>query len=438
MLFYLSGSSIGGRKTNSTNIMKKRTLTIAGLCVNPDRTFMATVAIDTETGLISGISSYDPNADIVVTDCLIFPGFLDVHVHGRQDATGQESYKEDFRTLGEAAINGGVVHVAEMGNNPKPPIDDVSYLEKSALTTESCVPVTLYAMIGPETKRLQRHVPYKLCHARTTGKNNIIFFPSRIQIEEAAKRYRGHHASHHCEDLEIIELCKGELTHELKRPPKAEESSIDFALYLIENYFGKGKLCHCSVATGIHKIVAAKRRGVQVTCEITPHHLYFDTSMITDENRPWMQMNPPLRSPEDRLYCIQALKDGDIDMLASDHAPHTAEDKLKGASGQPHLDTLVPFTTWLMKDRAFRPEDVCRVCCFAPAQFLNQFLPDSYGNGYGRIEVGYVGSVTVIDPLKPVTITKDMLKTKCKWSSFEGITFPGSVRHTIVKGKVLK
>ncbi|MDE2037637.1 MAG: amidohydrolase family protein [Patescibacteria group bacterium] len=419
--------------------MNERTLRVSGLCVNPERTFRGTITIDCATGLICGIGPYDPGADIALpAGSLIFPGLVDVHTHGRQDATGQEIYKEDFKTSGEAAVNGGVVHVAEMGNNPKPPIDDESYAEKSLLTASSCVPVTLYAMIGPQTMPLSHRVPYKMCHARTTGKNDIIFFPSWGEIEEAAKRYRGCHVSHHCEDSAILKLNEHEKLHELKRPPEAETSSVKKAIYLIENYFGKGKLCHCSVASGIKDIVEAKRRGVQVACEVTPHHLYFDTSMITDANRPWMQMNPPLRSPEDRLSLISALREGDIDMIATDHAPHTVSDKIKGASGQPHLDTLGPFVTWLMAEHGFKPEDIARICSFAPAQFLNQFLDPSYGNGYGRIEVGYVGSLTVIDTSKPVTIAKSMLKTKCGWSPFEGVTFPGSVRHTIVKGAVLK
>jgi dihydroorotase len=418
----------------------KDTLSVSGRCVNPDRVFDATVVIDVRTGLIKDIGPFDSNSDIVVSkNSLIFSGFLDVHTHGREDATGQETYKEDFYTLGEAAINGGVVHVAEMGNNPQPPIDDESYAEKEGLSRKSRVPVTLYAMIGPATNPLLRYpVPYKLCHARTTGKNDLIFFPTREQIEMTARRYRGRHVSHHCEDLEIIEFYKNEPTHETKRPPKAEYSAIDFAIYLIETYFGKGKLCHCSVLTGIEKIKAAKKRGVQVTCEITPHHLYFDLSHVTDENRRLMQMNPPLRPKEDRLYCIEALREGYIDMIATDHAPHTAGDKMKGASGQPHLDTLGPFTTWLMKEHGFRPQDIARVCSFVPAQFLNQFLPGSFRNGYGRIEVGYVGSLTVIDMDQPITIKKEDLKTKCGWSPFEGITFPGSVQHTIVRGHVLK
>jgi dihydroorotase len=419
----------------------KNTLTVAGTCVNPEGSFNATLTI--EDKIITKIEDYrKENVDIVASD-LIFPGFLDVHVHGREDVTGEDCYKEDFKTLGEAAVNGGVVHVAEMGNNPCPPIDARTYTEKSHLTLKSEVPITLYAMIGPGTNPLAGiNAPYKLCHARTTGKNDIIFFPTRDQIMETARNYVGCHVSQHCEDLEIIAVNEKKETHELRRPPAAEESSITLALWLIEHVFGKGKLCHCSVWSGIHKIERAKARGVQVMCEITPHHLYFDDSMINDENRPWMQMNPPLRSPQSRWRCIEYLREGVIDMIATDHAPHTTEDKLstKGASGQPHLDTLGPFTTWLMVDQKFEPEDIARICSTKPAEFLNPYVTgiDRPNHGYGRIAPGYIGSLTLINRKAPITITKDILKTKCKWSPFEGVKFPGSVEATIVRGKVLK
>src|SRR5205085_10479707 len=110
----------------------------------------------------------------------------------------------------------------------------------------------------------------------------------------------------------------------------------------------------------------ARARGLPVTAEGTRHHVFFDTSMLTDENRPWMQMNPPLRSPADRAAMLDALRDGTADYLATDHAPHTVPEKERGASGQPHLDTFGPFVTWLMVEQGFRPEQLADVCCAHP------------------------------------------------------------------------
>jgi len=174
---------------------------------------------------------------------------------------------------------------------------------------------------------------------------------------------------------------------------------------------------------------------VRVTCEVTPHHLFFDDSMLTDENRLWLQMNPPLRAPEDRLAMITALRHGDIDYVATDHAPHSHEEKRKGASGVPHLDTLGAFATWLMQEHGFSAELICKVFAANPGRFVREFLPAELGEGFGRIAPGYVGSLTILDPKTPYAVTRESVKTKCAWSPFEGFTFPGSVRATIVKGK---
>jgi dihydroorotase len=148
-----------------------------------------------------------------------------------------------------------------------------------------------------------------------------------------------------------------------------------------------------------------------------------------------LQVNPPIRqTKENRLALIEALKNGDIDYLATDHAPHTVAEKEKGVSGMPHLDTYGPVASWLMKEHNFTPQEIARVCSFNPGQFMNQFTNVKYG----KIEPGFAGSLTVLDMNKPIKIEKSMLKTKCGWSPFEGIQFPGRVVYTIVRGKVYK
>ena len=158
--------------------------------------------------------------------------------------------------------------------------------------------------------------------------------------------------------------------------------------------------------------------------------------MLSESNRLALQMNPPLRSREDRLAMIAALKSGEIDYLATDHAPHTLEEKAQGVSGVPHLDTYAAFTTWLLRDHGFTPQDIARVCAANPGAFVREFLPPECGRGFGRIAEGYMGSLTILDPNAPGTIRREEMRTKCAWSPFEGITFPGSVRATIVRGRV--
>ena len=403
-----------------------------GRIANHDREFYGAIEINTDTGLIESVGPCTGQSDIDLSGCIIFPGFGDIHIHAREDAGGTQTYKEDFATISAAAIHGGVVQVADMPNNPVAPIDDASYSTKEQLTKKSAVTITLYAGIGPQTRPLNRHVPYKAFMGPSVGD---LFFSSKQQLEDVIVNYRGKNVSFHCEDPAILEANKDAPLHELKRPASAEISATEFALYLIEKYDLVGKLCHYSTRDGLPLIAAAKARGVKVTCEATPHHLFFDTSMITPENRQWLQMNPPLRSEEDRIALIAALKSGLVDYVATDHAPHTLDEKIAGASGVPHLDTLGAFATWLMAEQEFSPTDIARVFAHNPGQFVREFLPQSLGKGFGLIAPGYVGSLTVLDPKRPYLVTRDSVKTKCGWSPFEGYTLPGSVRCTVIRGK---
>ncbi len=408
-------------------------LRLEGTLVNHEATVQGSVEIDPETGLITHVGPRTGQSDADCTGCLIFPGFGDIHIHARDDASETQTYKEDFVTASAAAVHGGVTQVVDMPNNPIAPVDDARYEAKTRLAHRSDVHVTLYAGIGPGTKPLQRHVPYKVYMGPSVGD---LFFTSQQQLEDVIASYRGCNVSFHCEDPEILEAAKGEPTHEARRPPHAEVTATKFALHLIETYELAGKLCHYSTGEGLWQIQAAKARGVRVTCEVTPHHLFFDTSMLTEENRMALQMNPPLRSPTDRLTLIEALRSGLIDYIATDHAPHTLAEKALGASGVPLLDTYGAFATWLMHEQRFTPEQIARVCAFNPGLFVREFLPAGFGQGYGRIEPGYVGSLTVLDLNRPYPVTHESVRTKCAWSPFEGFTFPGSVRYTVLRGKV--
>jgi dihydroorotase len=408
-------------------------LHLEGRIANHDRVFDGAIEIDTRTGLITHVGAKTGRSDLDLGDALIFPGFGDIHIHARDDVSKSQIYKEDFATISAASVHGGVTHVADMPNNPVAPVDDARYVAKEKLTAASDVHVTLYAGIGPDTRPLARHVPYKAFMGPSVGD---LFFASQEQLEGVIAEYRGRNVSFHCEDPAVLRESSGEPTHEQRRPARAEITATEFALYLIERYELVGKLCHYSTKGGLGKIAAAKARGVRVTAEATPHHLFFDDSMLTDENRLWLQMNPPLRGPEDRVALIEALRSGLVDYIATDHAPHTLEEKLEGVSGVPHLDTYGAFATWLMREHRFTPQDIARVCAFNPGKFAREFLPESFGKGYGVIEPGYVGSLTILQPNAPLLIERKDQRTKCGWSPFEGYTMPGRVLYTVLQGKV--
>ena len=408
-------------------------LRVEGRIANHDREFEGAIEINTETGLIEHVGPATGKSDLDLRGQIIFPGFGDLHIHAREDASQLQAYQEDFATVSSAAIHGGVTHIADMPNNPKAPVDDESYLEKEKLAAESAVHVTLYAGIGPQTNPLTRHVPYKAFMGPSVGD---LFFASQEQLESVIARYRGKNVSFHCEDPAILEVSKGAATHEQRRPARAEIAATEFAIYLIERYGLIGKLCHYSTKGGLEKIAAAKARGVRVTAEAAPHHLFFDDTMLTDENRLWLQMNPPLRGREDRLALIAALREGLVDYLATDHAPHTPEDKMGGKSGVPHLDTYGAFATWLMAEHGFSARDIARVCSYNPGSFVKEFLPHGFGKGFGVIEPGYFGSLTILNPDAPTVVRREEMKTKCGWAPFEGYTLPGRVTYTVLGGKV--
>jgi dihydroorotase len=384
-----------------------------------------------EDGTITAVGPGLGKPDYVFDDgCLIFAGMGDVHIHAREDMTGRENYKETFASAAAAALHGGVVHVADMPNNHAAPVDAESYATKERLVAAAELPVvfTLYAGIGPGTRPLGRKVPYKAYMGPSVGD---LYFRSLEDLDRVLTAYRGQAVSFHCEDPALLEAHRTAPTHEARRPPECELSATRFALAMIEKHGLTGKLCHYSVGEGLPLIRAARARGLPVTAEVTPHHVFFDTAMLTDANRPWMQMNPPLRSPADREAMLEALRDGTADYLATDHAPHTVAEKERGVSGQPHLDTYGPFVTWLLVEKGFTPQRVAVVCSANPGAFVSTFRAEKFG----RLAPGYVGSLTVLDLRKPTTVRREDLRTRCGWSPFEGVTFPGSVAAVFVRGR---
>jgi dihydroorotase len=386
-----------------------------------------------EDGFIAAVGTDLGSADhIFGDDCLIFPGMGDIHIHAREDVTGHDNYKETFATAAAAALHGGVVHVADMPNNPAAPVDDASYAAKEQLLARARLDVvfTLYAGIGPGTRPLSRAVPYKVYMGPSVGD---LYFRSLEDLDNTLAYYRGAHVSFHCEDPVLLEQHKGAPTHEQRRPRECEVIATRFALAMIEKYDLRGKLCHYSVAEGLPLIRTARAHDIPVTAEVTPHHVFFDTAQLTAANRPWMQMNPPLRSPADRAAMLEALRDGTADYLATDHAPHTIAEKQRGISGQPHLDTYGAFVTWLLLEQGFPPERIASICAANPGAFVNLYRTEKFG----RLLPGYVGSLTVLNLKRPVTVRQEQLRTRCGWSPFEGVTFPGSVEAVFVRGRML-
>lgn len=388
-----------------------------------------------EDGIITEVGPDIGTPDVTYPDdCLVYPGFVDVHVHAREDVTRKECHKEDFTTAANAAIAGGVVHFCDMPNNCIPPVDAESYADKEALVRNANLPcaITLYMGIGPGTKPVDRKVPYKAYMGPSIGE---LFFESLAQLEETIASYSGKEISFHCEDPELMNAHSSAPTHETKRPPICEINAVRFAIGIAAKYKFAAKLCHISTAGSIPWIHAAKAKGLPITGEATPHHLAFCTEMLSPENRNWMQMNPPLRSRVDSETVREALRDGILDFLATDHSPHTPAEKMRGISGQPHLDTYGQFVTWLIKEQKFSPSRIAEICCEKPGEFVNAYSDRKFG----FLAPGYQGSLTVLNMEKPTVASEMELRSKAGWSNFakQGYVFPGSVEAVYVRGEKL-
>lgn len=372
---------------------------------------------------------------------LIFMAPGDIHIHAREDVSREHIYKEDFASASLAAINGGLTHLCDMPNNPVAPITDETYLAKLALAAKAKVPIFPYAGIGPGTKSLSFKVPYKAYMGPSVGH---LFFKTLDELDKILENYQGQFVSFHCEDPEILEASKSGSNHLAKHPVEAEVVATKAALKFIEKHQLIGKLCHYSAGEGLPLILEAKKRGVKVSCEVTPQHLFFTSESIPSDKQVYFQMNPPIRHESDRLALLKAVKNGEIDFLATDHAPHSAEEKAKGTSGLTGLDTFAPFMSWLITNQGVDAKMVAKISCENPGDFVSEFLATfkkhhprfhNLGLGPGHLRVGAWASFCVIDMKTPIQISKSMLKTKCGHSPFEGVTFPGSVKQVILGGK---
>lgn len=431
----------------------KNSISISGIFINHngahESVFKGTVIIDLITGLIVALTQYDPNADLVYPNHqLIFPGFVDVHVHFREDQTERQNYKETFRTGGLAAINGGVVAVASMPNLVVPPTTLKLYFELLDLSKTCPVEVIPYAAIAAGSRPIGLRVPYKTFLGESFGN---LRFNTMEEAQETLQHYPEEDVSAHCDHNGILTECKNEDTHEKRRPARSEVEGVRNAIEMARTIGFRLKVVHCSTIESLRLIIKARSEGMNILCEGTSHHALLNESMITEENRGMFTMNPPLRSIEDQQAILHGLCYGYIDMLADDHAPHAKWEKGMEnnpetgepptvVSGMPMLDTHGLACIEMIKEKGFSPGVIARIASHNPGKWLSQFLEKSEKNGfgYGQVKVGYIGSLTVLDLQAATTVTESMLKTKCGWSPFTGKTFNGSVAQTIIRGVPMK
>ena len=377
-------------------------------------------------------------SDTVVIDfgnAYIFPGFADVHVHLREPGF---SYKETIKTGTEACAHGGYTAVCSMPNlNPVP--DSAENLKKQLdiIEKDACINVYPYGAItvGQMGETLS---------AMEEMSNNVIAFSddgrgvqSDNMMEEAMLRAKelGKMIVAHCE---VNELLKGGYIHDGEYAKahghkgicsESEWMQIARDIELVKKTGCSYHVCHISTKESVEIIRKAKAEGVDITCETGPHYLVLSDKDLQEDGR--FKMNPPLRSEEDRLALIEGIKDGTIDMIATDHAPHSAEEKGKGlkksAMGIVGIETAFPILyTELVLKEIISLEKLVELLAINPRKRFG--IPGGTNDGENA-------DFTVIDLDAEYQINPEEFYSKGRATPFTGNKVKGKILHTYINGK---
>ena len=393
-----------------------------------------------EGRIISVAGGLEAAAGAVAIDlhhAAVFPGFVDVHVHLREPGF---SYKETIRTGSLAAARGGYAHVCAMPNlNPIPDSLEALNVQREIIARDAAVHVHPYGAItrgerGEALADMEAMAPY------TAGfSDDGRGVQSEAMMREAmgeAKRL-GKIIAAHCEDNSLL---RGGYIHDGDYArshghrgicSESEWGQIARDLRLAEETGCAYHVCHISAKESVDLIRQAKARGVDVTCETGPHYLVFSDQDLQEDGR--FKMNPPIRSREDRAALIEGLLDGTIDMIATDHAPHSAEEKGRGleksAMGVVGLETaFAAVYTHLVKPGILSMERLMAL--------LNGNAAKRFGFGT-PLEEGQPADLTVFDLAKPYVVDPERFQTMGRATPFAGMELYGLCLLTMINGEIV-
>lgn len=365
-----------------------------------------------EGSTIAAIGS-DLQGDEIINavDHLVLPGLIDPHVHFREPGN---TYKEDFTTGSRAAIAGGFTTVMDMPNNSIPTVTKERLDEKKVLAKKALCDI-LFHFGGTDDNfdEVKKADPdsLKLYLGMTTGElilknpfslhRHFMNFPRDRQI-----------VLHACDDSEDEKI-------NLERTYANIENAVSLAMK-------RGRKIHLAHASTKKEVQIAKSYA-RCTVEVAPHHLFMSTRDI-ERLGPLAKVFPALRTEQKRIGMWKALEN--VDCIATDHAPHTIEDKEDGAAGFPGLETSFSLMLsachnglidkiWLVQRMSERVAEIFNI------------------EKKGKLEKGYMGDVTIVDPKMEWTVDATELETKCKWSPFDGKVLKGRVRTVIKSGKLV-
>ena len=378
-----------------------------------------------------------------ILDCTglyIMPGMIDMHCHLREPGFEQ---KETIETGSKSAVKGGFTTICPMPNT-KPTPDN---------------PETLKMIINKAKEvNLCNIFPYSSITVGEKGEEKVNFkemleagciafsddgcpVSNAKTIREAMIEINklGSFTSEHCEEKTVSAgaINAGKIAEELGVEgvlPEAEEIMAARDIVIAETNKLHAHICHISTETSVNMIRDAKKRGVNVTCETCPHYYSFTVEEVLTSGVN-AKMNPPLREEKDRQAIIKGLKDGTIDAIITDHAPHTKEEKDKGLASAPNgiigFETALAATiTNVVKPGYIDYMDMVRLMSYRPAEILG--LKDR-----GQIKEGFKADLTIFNPDKEYIYTEDMIVSKSKNTPWIGKKLTGEVNYTIVDGRIV-
>ena len=377
-----------------------------------------------------------------VIDCsgyVIMPGMIDVHCHLREP--GGE-HKGTIETESKSAVAGGFTTICPMPNtNPTP---DSAIVLEQILNRAKEVNLCNILPFSSVTKgeKGQELVDFK----SQLEAGAIAFSDDGMPIENAAMIREamieankiGSFIAEHCEEKSVAAgaINAGPIADKLGVKgvyPEAEEIMAARDVVLAETNNLRTHICHISTKTTVDTIRSAKNRGVKVTCETCPHYYSFTVKEVL-ESGVNAKMNPPLREEKDRLAIIEGIKDGTIDCIITDHAPHAEEEKAKGLASAPNgiigFETALSATvTNLVVPGHISYQDMVRVMSYNPAKLL--------GIDRGEIAEGKIADLTIFDPNKEYVYLKEDIVSKSKNTPWINKKLKGQVRYTIVSGRIV-